>query len=141
MPGSRPSGALCLLFPDERVLDERERAHVAWYADETAQALTRARNYEHEHAVAMSLQRSLLSQLLPQIDGVELLGHYEAGSAGLEVGGDWYHVVHCDDGTVQISVGDVAGHGLTAAVLMGQMRTAFRAYASITARPPTSFVA
>ena len=77
----------------------------------------------------MSLQRSLLSQELPAIDGVELLGHYQAGSAGLEVGGDWYDVVRRSDGIVHISVGDVAGRGLTAAVLMGQMRNAFRAYA------------
>ena len=127
--GSRATGALCLLFGDERSLSDADRAHVAWSADEAAQALIRARSYEHEHAVAMSLQRSLLSQALPQIDGVELLGHYEAGSAGLEVGGDWYDVVRRMDGIVQISVGDVAGHGLAAAVLMGQMRTAFRAYA------------
>ena len=52
-PARGRSGALCLLFTDERVLDERERAHVAWYADEAAQALTRARSYEHEHAVAI----------------------------------------------------------------------------------------
>ena len=127
--GSRATGALCLLFSDERSLSDADRAHVAWSADEAAQALIRARSYEHEHAVAMSLQRSLLSQALPQIDGAELLGHYEAGSAGLEVGGDWYDVVRRMDGIVQISVGDVAGHGLAAAVLMGQMRTAFRAYA------------
>ena len=127
--GSRATGALCLLFGDERSLSDADRTHVAWSAHEAAQALIRARSYEHEHAVAMSLQRSLLSQALPQIDGVELLGHYEAGSAGLEVGGDWYDVVRRMDGIVQISVGDVAGHGLAAAVLMGQMRTAFRAYA------------
>jgi serine phosphatase RsbU (regulator of sigma subunit)/anti-sigma regulatory factor (Ser/Thr protein kinase) len=129
MRDSRATGALCLLFSEERSLSVADRAHVAWSADEAAQALIRARSYEHEHAVAMSLQRSLLSQALPQIDGVELLGHYEAGSAGLEVGGDWYDVVRRADGIVQISVGDVAGHGLAAAVLMGQMRTAFRAYA------------
>ena len=127
--GSRATGALCLLFSDERSVSDADRAHIAWSADEAAQALIRARSYEHEHAVAMSLQRSLLSQVLPQIDGVELLGHYEAGSAGLEVGGDWYDVVRRMDGIMQISVGDVAGHGLAAAVLMGQMRTAFRAYA------------
>jgi serine phosphatase RsbU (regulator of sigma subunit)/anti-sigma regulatory factor (Ser/Thr protein kinase) len=129
MRGARPAGALCLLFPDERTLDEAELAHLAWSAGETAQALARTRSYEHEHAVATSLQRSLLSQELPQIEGVELLGHYEAGSAGLEIGGDWYDVIRTADGSLLISVGDVAGHGLTAAVLMGQMRNAFRAYA------------
>jgi serine phosphatase RsbU (regulator of sigma subunit)/anti-sigma regulatory factor (Ser/Thr protein kinase) len=126
--GARPIGALCLLFEGETELGQAEEAHVAWYAGEAAQALARARSFEHEHDVAVSLQRSLLSQELPMIDGVELLGHYEAGSAGLEVGGDWYDVVRRDDGIVQISVGDVAGRGLPAAVLMGQMRNAFRAY-------------
>ena len=124
-----PIGALCLLFADERALDEKEQAHVAWCAEEAAQALDRARSYEHEHAVAVSLQRSLLSQDLPAIEGVELLGRYQAGSAGLEVGGDWYDVVRRSDGIVHITVGDVAGRGLAAAVLMGQMRNAFRAYA------------
>ena len=124
-----PIGALCLLFGDERALDEQEQAHVAWCAEEAARALDRARSYEHEHAVAVSLQRSLLAQDLPAIDGLELLGRYQAGSAGLEVGGDWYDVVRRSDGIVHITVGDVAGRGITAAVLMGQMRNAFRAYA------------
>jgi len=126
--GARPLGALCLLFADERALDRAEQAQVVWYAEEAAQALVRARSFEHEHAVAVSLQRGLLSEELPAIEGVDLLGHYEAGSAGLEVGGDWYDVVRRSDGIVQISVGDVAGRGLAAAVLMGQMRNAFRAY-------------
>ncbi len=128
-PGGRAIGALCLLFGDERALDEREQAHIAWCAEEATQALDRARSYEHEHAVAVSLQRSLLAQELPEIDGLELLGRYQAGGAGLEVGGDWYDVVRRSDGIVHISVGDVAGRGVTAAVLMGQMRNAFRAYA------------
>ncbi|HET6173730.1 MAG TPA: SpoIIE family protein phosphatase [Gaiellales bacterium] len=127
--GSRALGALCLLFEDERALGEAESAQVDWCAQEASQALARARTFEHEHAVAVSLQRGLLSELLPEIDGVELLGHYQAGGAGLEVGGDWYDVVRRSDGIVEISVGDVAGRGLNAAVLMGQMRNAFRAYA------------
>ncbi len=125
----RAIGALCLAFPGARALDEHERAHVAWYAEETALALDRARSFEHEHTVAVSLQRSLLSQDLPAIDGLELFGRYQAGSAGMEVGGDWYDVIRRSDGIVHITVGDVAGRGIAAAVLMGQMRNAFRAYA------------
>ena len=133
--GGRAVGALCLLFGDERALDETEQANVAWYAEEAAHALGRAQSYEHEHAVAVTLQRSLLSQDLPEIDGVELLGRYQAGGAGLEVGGDWYDVIRRSDGIVQITVGDVAGRGISAAVLMGQMRNAFRAYAYDHASP------
>ena len=77
----------------------------------------------------MRLQRSLLSDRLPEIEGVELIGRYNAGGAGLEIGGDWYDAVRRSDGIVHVTVGDVAGHGVTAAVLMGQLRNAFRAHA------------
>jgi anti-sigma regulatory factor (Ser/Thr protein kinase) len=131
----RAIGALCLVFPAARALDDHECAHVGWFAAESALALDRARSFEHEHTVAVSLQRSLLSQELPAIDGVELFGRYQAGSAGMEVGGDWYDVVRRSDGIVHITVGDVAGRGIPAAVLMGQLRNAFRAYAYDHASP------
>ena len=60
---------------------------------------------------------------------MELIGRYNAGGAGLEIGGDWYDAVRRSDGIVHVTVGDVAGHGVTAAVLMGQLRNAFRAHA------------
>ena len=77
----------------------------------------------------MRLQRSLLSERLPEIEGVELIGRYNAGGAGLLIGGDWYDAIRRSDGIVHVTVGDVAGHGVTAAVLMGQLRNAFRAHA------------
>jgi serine phosphatase RsbU (regulator of sigma subunit) len=91
-------------------------------------ARNRRQRYEEEHRVAVTLQRSLLSEL-PRIPGVDSAGRYQAGSTGLEVGGDWYDVVQRPDGIVHISVGDVAGRGVAAAALMGQLRNAFRAYA------------
>ena len=60
---------------------------------------------------------------------MELIGRYNAGGAGLVIGGDWYDAVRRSDGIVHVTVGDVAGHGVTAAVLMGQLRNAFRAHA------------
>jgi serine phosphatase RsbU (regulator of sigma subunit)/anti-sigma regulatory factor (Ser/Thr protein kinase) len=126
--GSR-RGALCLLFAHTHPLDESEQAQVAWYAEQAAQALDRTSAFEREHEVAVRLQRSLLSQSLPEVEGVELIGRYNAGGAGLEIGGDWYDAVRRDDGIVHVTVGDVAGHGVTAAVLMGQLRNAFRAHA------------
>ena len=126
--GSR-LGALCLLFAHTHPLDESEQAQVAWYAEQAAQALDRTSAFEREHEVAVRLQRSLLSQQLPEVEGVELIGRYNAGGAGLEIGGDWYDAVRRSDGIVHVTVGDVAGHGVTAAVLMGQLRNAFRAHA------------
>lgn len=91
-------------------------------------ARQRRLRYEQEHEVATTLQRSLLADL-PEIDGIDSAARYQAGSSGLEVGGDWYDIVERPDGIVLVSTGDVAGHGIKAAALMGQLRNAFRAYA------------
>jgi serine phosphatase RsbU (regulator of sigma subunit)/anti-sigma regulatory factor (Ser/Thr protein kinase) len=127
--GGRCIGALSLLFAEERALNENERALVAAQAEQAAQALVRAERYEREHEVAIRLQRSLLSEKLPQADGIDVAGRYQAGAVGLEVGGDWYDVIRRPDGIIHFTVGDVAGRGLAAAALMGQLRNAFRAYA------------
>ncbi|MDX6598946.1 MAG: hypothetical protein QOE87_2833 [Gaiellales bacterium] len=95
---------------------------------ERDRARQRRQRYEHEHKVATTLQRSLLVDV-PQIDAVESAARYQPGSTGLEVGGDWFDVLRRPDGIVHVTVGDVAGHGLAAAALMGQLRNAFRAYA------------
>jgi serine phosphatase RsbU (regulator of sigma subunit)/anti-sigma regulatory factor (Ser/Thr protein kinase) len=127
--GGTRLGALCLLFAHTRPPDEDERAQVAWFAQQAGQALERTTAFEREHEVAVRLQRSLLSDRLPEIEGVELIGRYNAAGAGLVIGGDWYDAVRRSDGLVHVTVGDVAGHGVTAAVLMGQLRTAFRTLA------------
>ena len=86
----RPIGSVTLLLPDEQPLDRTDEALVAAQADHAGRALTRARRYEQEHDVAVALQRSLLPETLPAIEGVDLAGRYSAGGVGLEVGGDWY---------------------------------------------------
>ncbi len=91
--------------------------------------------YERDHQVAETLQRSLLPERLPRIDGVELEARYLPASRSAAIGGDWYDAIELDDGRVAVVVGDVVGHGLRAAVVMGQMRTAFRAYAMLEDSP------
>ena len=125
----RPIGSVTLLLPDEQPLDRTDEALVAAQADHAGRALTRARRYEQEHDVAVALQRSLLPETLPAIEGVDLAGRYSAGGVGLEVGGDWYDALRRPDGIVHLTVGDVAGRGIAAAVLMGQLRNAYRALA------------
>jgi serine phosphatase RsbU (regulator of sigma subunit)/anti-sigma regulatory factor (Ser/Thr protein kinase) len=122
-------GALSLVFSDERTLGEPERRLVAAQAEQAAQAVLRASVFEREHEVAVRLQRSLLSEELPETDTVDIAARYHAGSAGLQVGGDWFDAVRRPDGIIHFSVGDVAGRGLVAAGLMGHLRNAFRAYA------------
>ncbi len=80
-----------------------------------------------EHTGALELQRSLVPTALPHLPGAELATRYRPGSA--DVGGDWYDVFPLPSGGFGIVMGDVVGHGLAAAVVMGRMRSALRAYA------------
>jgi serine phosphatase RsbU (regulator of sigma subunit) len=75
---------------------------------------------------AMALHRSLLPTALPAVPGLDLAARYVTGSG--TVGGDWYDVFTLPDGRLGVVVGDVAGSGLEAAVIMGRMRSALRAY-------------
>ena len=105
-----------------------------------AVAIENARRFEQEHRIAQVLQRSLLPQTLPRIAGLELAAHYEAGGGGTQVGGDWYDVFTVPEGRVALVLGDVAGHGARAAAVMGQLRTALRAYA-LRGAPPADVIA
>jgi serine phosphatase RsbU (regulator of sigma subunit) len=128
-PGGERIGALVLLFASEIELDDDERRFVAGQAEQAALGIVRTQVREREHEVATQLQRSLLPERLPAVDGLDLAARYNAGSTGLVIGGDWYDAVVRPDGLVHVTVGDVAGRGIEAATLMGQIRNAFRAYA------------
>jgi PAS domain S-box-containing protein len=91
--------------------------------------------YQREHRIAETLQRSLLPERLPPIEGLAMAARYLPGARGAAIGGDWYDVLERPDGRVALVVGDVAGHGLRAAASMGQLRNAFRAYGMVEASP------
>ena len=99
-----------------------------------AEEALRVREAE-EREIALGLQRALLPRNLVVSPGVSVAARYEAASAALEVGGDWYDVVPLGDGRVAVTVGDVVGHGLEAAAVMGQLRTALAALAPHTQSP------
>jgi anti-anti-sigma factor len=82
-----------------------------------------------ERRVAHTLQRSMLTTQLPEVEGVELAVRYLPGSSDAEVSGDWYDVIPLPDGRVGLVIGDVVGRGVEAAATMSQLRTALRAYA------------
>jgi anti-sigma regulatory factor (Ser/Thr protein kinase) len=87
-----------------------------------------------ERAAAVMLQRSLIPARLPTVPGLELAGRYlPAGEGG--VGGDWYDVFSLPSGRIGVVMGDVIGRGLAAAVVMGRLRSALRAYALDEAEP------
>ncbi|HEX6424676.1 MAG TPA: SpoIIE family protein phosphatase [Acidimicrobiales bacterium] len=80
------------------------------------------------HDIALTLQRSLLPAELADLPGVERAVRYLPAGPQVEVGGDWYDVVPLDGGRVGLVVGDVMGHGVHQAAVMGQMRLGVRAY-------------
>ena len=98
-------------------------------------ALDHSRLYEREHAVAETLQRSLLPERLPDVAGTAMASRYVPGAADVEVGGDWYDVIPLGSGRVGLAMGDVVSRGVRAASVMGQLRNALRAYA-LDGRPP-----
>ncbi len=98
-------------------------------------ALYNATRYQHERELAALLQRAVLPEELPSVPGVVLDAVYQAGTAGTEVGGDWFDAVGLDDGRLLVSVGDVMGKGPAAAALMSQVRSAARAYGVADPRP------
>ena len=89
---------------------------------------TRARLVATERDAALALQRSLLPSRLPEIPGLDLSARYIPGG-GNGIGGDWYDVFTLSGGWLGVVIGDVSGHGLQAAVVMGRLRSALRAYA------------
>ncbi|GGN69212.1 cyclic diguanylate phosphodiesterase [Actinoplanes lobatus] len=90
----------------------------------------RIRSAKLDRAAALALQRSLLPTRLPQVPGVELAARYVPGHA-TGIGGDWYDVFPLPSGWLGVVIGDVSGHGLASAVVMGRIRSALRAYALI----------
>lgn len=90
---------------------------------------TLARTIGRQRSVAETLQHSLLPDRLPELPGMSFAARYLPGSSGVEVGGDWYDVIELPTGEVGLIMGDVVGHDLHAASVMGQIRNALRAYA------------
>ena len=132
--GGRVNGAMNLSFDEIHPFTEEERTLLGALAAQCAQALERARLFEQERRVAVTLQRSLLPARLPDVEELELDVRY-LPAAGLEAGGDFYEALPLPDGRVGIAVGDVVGRGEGAAAVMGQLRSALRAYALTGERP------
>ncbi|MFE1313118.1 PP2C family protein-serine/threonine phosphatase [Streptomyces sp. NPDC058755] len=89
-----------------------------------AVTIDNARRYSRERTTALTLQRSLLPQGLPNHEAVEVVSHHLPGGAGAEVGGDWFDVIPLSGARGALVVGDVVGHGLHASASMGRLRSA-----------------
>ncbi|MCH0543451.1 serine/threonine-protein phosphatase [Streptomyces sp. MUM 203J] len=101
-----------------------------------AEAAERLRASERRHReTAVTLQRSLLPQELEQPDDLRVAATYQPGGTDAAVGGDWYDVITLGAGRTALVIGDVMGRGVRAAAVMGQLRTAVRAYARLDLPP------
>jgi phosphoserine phosphatase RsbU/P len=108
-----------------RVFTADDAALLQLAADRAALAVQSLQSRE-DHAAAIALQRSLVPSALPALRGAEIATRYVPGSG--HVGGDWYDAFVLPSGELGMVVGDVAGSGLGAAVIMGRIRSALRAY-------------
>ncbi|MGD9796768.1 MAG: SpoIIE family protein phosphatase [Acidimicrobiia bacterium] len=121
-------GALSMSWAQERTVSEEDRAFVRTLAAQCAQAIERAQLFSRQASVADTLQRAMLPDDLPFVEGLDISACYLAATTDLTIGGDWYDAFELRDGRIAIAVGDVSGHGLPAAAVMGRIRNSLRAY-------------
>lgn len=136
LPDKSRVAGVCLVGWDEpHEFVPAERSLLIATAGLVGQALKRAHAYDAEQELATMLQRSLLPRHLPELPGGIAVARYLPAKRGLQVGGDWYDVIALSETRVALVIGDVQGHSAGAATIMGQMRTAVRAYA-VEGHPP-----
>ena len=126
----RTLGVLTLAFPEPHPIDDGpDQIILTALGSAVADALSRAIQHDTDRDLVMSVQRSLLPATLPEHPEVRLGARYMPAETRYGIGGDWYDAVLLPGGRILLLVGDVAGHGLKAAITMGQMRSAARALA------------
>ncbi|MFG2826258.1 SpoIIE family protein phosphatase [Streptomyces sp. NPDC048434] len=113
--------------------EEEDLAFAEELTARAAVAIDNARRYTREHTTAVTLQRSLLPQTLPEQSALEVAHRYLPAHAG--VGGDWFDVISLPGARVALVVGDVVGHGLHAAATMGRLRTAVHNFSALDLPP------
>lgn len=146
LPGADgPLGAIVLGWEMPNAIDADDLLTLATVGGYASQALTRARLLDHRIAVARELQNAMLTTL-PDVAGLEMAARYEPADSRENVGGDWYDAVPVTDPghpgrVVIVTVGDILGHTLNAATIMGQVRSMLRQTAwERPAGPPSAIV-
>ncbi|MEV0384706.1 SpoIIE family protein phosphatase [Nonomuraea sp. NPDC050643] len=128
-------GTCVLAFDRPHPFPDDQRATLTALAGLMGQALDRALLYDTKDRLAHSLQTTLLPRTLPEIPGLEVAARYVPATRGVGVGGDFYDLIRLNDTTAAAVIGDVQGHNMTAAALMGQVRTAIHAHTVAGASP------
>ncbi|MGW1320631.1 SpoIIE family protein phosphatase [Streptomyces sp. NPDC002426] len=135
-----PIGAVGLTYEGRARFPQDERTVLTALGKVIAQSLQRALLYDQEHELAAGLQTAMLPGRLPDAPGLSLATRYRPTRARGSIGGDWYDALTLPDGRIAAVIGDVQGHDVTAAAIMGQLRVALRAYAA-EGHPPTTVMA
>ncbi|GAB2589213.1 SpoIIE family protein phosphatase [Streptomyces capparidis] len=121
--------------PDRPPFDEVDRTTAAELAARAGLVLDNARLYTHQENAAETLQNSMLPQSLPRLAGVDTASRYLPGTRLGRVGGDWFDTIRLRGGRVGLVVGDVMGHGMHSAAIMGQLRIAVQTMAALDLPP------
>jgi serine phosphatase RsbU (regulator of sigma subunit) len=100
-----------------------------------ALSIDNARHYTRERTTAVELQAGLLPRAIPEVPGLELACRYVPAQTAAQVGGDWFDVIPLPRGRCALTVGDVTGHDIRAAAVMGQLRTATHTLATFDLTP------
>ena len=128
-------GAVGLARVERGRYDDNDEQIIGDLTTRAAVAIANARSYQRERDTALTLQRSLLPQRLPDVPGVSFAWRYLPAGTTTSVGGDWYDVLQLDEHRVGLVIGDVMGRGINAAAVMGQLRATARAFASAQMTP------
>ncbi|MEU1542375.1 SpoIIE family protein phosphatase [Actinacidiphila glaucinigra] len=131
----RPVGLCVLAFDRPHHFSGNQRTVLTALAGLIAQALERARLYDTSKELAEALQAAMLPDSLPDLPGLDVAARYLPSVRGMDIGGDFYDLVRVDDTTAAAVIGDVQGHHVRAAALMGRIRPAIRSQAVAGAAP------
>ncbi|GGF46436.1 hypothetical protein GCM10011519_20490 [Marmoricola endophyticus] len=123
----RTFGVLALVWEGQQDLSAEHRVTIATLASYVSQAVQRAELLEERELVSTTLQAAMLPRL-PQVSALELTARYRPAAARDRVGGDWYDAVVTHSGSTDVMIGDVSGHDIAAAAVMGEVRSMLRAF-------------
>jgi len=135
--GGRPLGLVAYGWRPSRTFDAPDVEYLSAIAFHAAVAIDRCRLLAARERTAETLQRALLPQVITELAGWDLATCYIPAVEGTQVGGDWYDAFRTEDGRVVLALGDVAGKGVHAAAVMGSVRSALRAFATVDPSPAT----
>jgi serine phosphatase RsbU (regulator of sigma subunit)/anti-sigma regulatory factor (Ser/Thr protein kinase) len=135
LPSGRLRGAVTFGYERPHRWHAGQRAMLSAAAELIGRAATRAELYETQYGTSHLLQRSMLPHVLPSVDNFRLAAQYQPGVDGNAAGGDFYDAFVLPADRLVVVLGDVSGHDVHAAAMMGQIRAAVRAFAQIDPAP------